>query len=194
MEKSNNNKQLKIGFTKEQFETLLKLVYLGNWMANANRDGSAEDPHKEEYEKLEDYIFSFAKQFGFGEYVDDESATEGKFFPTRKFEEETDAHELREDYDEETFWDELIDRMGDRDFFRHYSKDEIKKMTQEKRFEKLYEFIDKWADEINEHGIERLNIEKTMTTQTKTTLPDRSREAEMGWRKVGLEDINKFNI
>jgi len=87
MEKSAN----KIEFTKEQFEALLKLVYLGNWLANANRDGSNENPHLEEYEKIENYIFSFAKQFGFDEYVDDKDAREGKFYPTRTFEEGTDV-------------------------------------------------------------------------------------------------------
>lgn len=147
-----------INFTKEQFEKLLKLVYIGNWVINANRDGSPENPRKEEYEKLEDYIFSFAKQFGFDKYVDDEEAGERKFFPTRMFEEETDVRELIDEYDNETFWDETIDRLGERDFYRYYSKDEIQKMTQEERFEKVYEFIDKWAEEINENGIERLGI------------------------------------
>lgn len=40
-------KQL-IEFTKERFEALLKLVYLGNWMANAHRDEPIA-----EYERLE---------------------------------------------------------------------------------------------------------------------------------------------
>ena len=88
---------------------------------------------------------------------------EGNFFPTSQFEEETDVHKLHEEYDEETFWDELIDRLGDRDFYRHYSKEEIQKMTQEERFEKLYEFIDKWADEINKRGIEILEIDEDKT-------------------------------
>jgi hypothetical protein len=155
----NENKQ-KIELTKQQFKTLLKMVYLGNWLANAQRDGSNENSHLKEYEEIENYIFSFAKQFGLDEYVDDEESKKGKFYPTRVFEEETDVQKLIEEYDEETFWDELIDRLGDRDFWRHYSKDEIQKMTQEERFEKLYEFIDKWADEINEHGIERLKIDE----------------------------------
>jgi len=146
----------KIELTKDQFRALLRLVYLGNWLVNANRDGSTNDPRLEEYETIEHYVFSFAKRFGFGEYVDDEEAEKGKFYPTRLFEEEIDIQKLIEEYDEEIFWDELIDRLGDRDFYRHYSKNEILKMTQEERFEKLYEFIDKWVDEINENGIERL--------------------------------------
>ena len=41
---------MKIHITKKQYESLAKIVYLGNWMANANRDGSPEDPHLLEYE------------------------------------------------------------------------------------------------------------------------------------------------
>lgn len=155
-----NNEKMSMELSREQFSALLKTVYLGNWMANANRDGSAENPHKKEYEAIEDYILSHAKRFGFGEYVNDEDAKYGRLFPTRKFEEETDVHELHDDYDEETFWDELIDRLGDRDFHKHYSEDEILKMNREERFEKLYEFMDKWADEINKNGIERLVSKK----------------------------------
>lgn len=153
MEKSSNNQQMKIGLTKEQFEALLKLVYLGNWLANANR----VDDKKKEYEEIEDYIFSFAKQFGFDEYVDDEEAEKGKFYPTRKFEEEIDIQELIDEYDEETFWDELIDRLGERDFYQYYSQDEIQKMTQEERFGKICEFEEKWGEEFEKYGIERLD-------------------------------------
>lgn len=149
-----------IEFTKEQFVNLLKLVYLGNWLANANRDGSPENPHKEEYEATEDYIFSFAKQFGFDEYVEDEEAEKGKFYPTRIFEEKTDIQELIDEYDEETFWDELVDRLGERDFYQHYSKDEIQKMTQEERFERICDLEEKWGEEFEKRGIERLKIVK----------------------------------
>ncbi|MFH1938305.1 MAG: hypothetical protein ABIJ60_02100 [Patescibacteria group bacterium] len=141
--KKSDNKQIKISFTKKQFEILLKLVYLGNWMANANRTGALDDPMKKEYEEIDNYIFSLAKQFGLDEYVDDEDAADNRFYPTRKFEEETDVNQLHEEYDEEIFWAEIIDRLGDRDFFQHYSKKEIKKMSREERFKKIYEFIDK---------------------------------------------------
>lgn len=156
-DKANVEKKM-IGLTREQFFALLKAVYLGNWMANANRDGSPEDPHKKEYEEIEDYIFSYAKYFGFAEYVDDEEAKEGKFFPTRKFEEETDADKLHEEYDEETFWDELSDSLGERDFYSKYSDKEREKMSREEHFIKMQECIIKWENELIDNGIERLGI------------------------------------
>ncbi|MFC1612955.1 hypothetical protein ACFL23_01350 [Patescibacteria group bacterium] len=145
---------MKINFTKKQFENLLKLVYLGAWMANAHRT----DDRIKKYDNLEHYIFSFAKEFGFEEYVDNEAVGDGEFYPTRVFEEDTDVHQLHDEYDDETFWDEIIDRMAHRDFIRKYGIDKIQKMGREERWEKLGEFEDKYADEIDKNGIDRLEI------------------------------------
>ncbi len=147
---------MKIEFTKEQFENLMKLVYLGNWMANAHR----MDDRIEKYEDLESYIFSFAKDFGLEKYADDEKVGDGKFYPTMSFVEETDVHDLHHEYDDDTFWNELPDRLGERDFFEKYSKEERGKMTQEEHFLKMQECIIAWEDELEEYGIERLEVKK----------------------------------
>lgn len=145
---------MKIEFTKEQFENLMKLVYLGNWMANASRT----DDTIEKYENIEDYVFSHAKDFGLEKYVDDEDAKDGKFYPTRFFEEETDVDDLRDEYEDETFWSELPDRLGERDFFKKYSQEEIEKMSRDERFLKVQECIIKWEEELENNGIDRLEI------------------------------------
>lgn len=147
---------MKINFTKEQFERLMKLVYLGNWMANAHRT----DDIIKKYEELEHYIFSFAKDFGLEKYVDDEEAKDGKFYPTRYFEEETDVNKLHDEYDNDTFWDEIVDRLARRDFIRKYGIKAIQKMSLEQRIEKEYEFEKEYEKEIDKHGIERLEIKK----------------------------------
>lgn len=154
------NKKQSIEFTNEQFENLLKMVYLGNWMANACRDGSKKDPNIEKYEKIEDYIFSLAPKFGLEKYVDHEESDGDKYYPTRFFEEKTDINSLHEEYDKSTFWDELPDRLGDRDFCEKYTEKEIKEMSREERFIKRCECSEPYEDEVCERGIERLRIVK----------------------------------
>ena len=151
---------MKIEFTKEQFLALMKVVYLGNWMANANRNGSSEDPCIEEYEKMEDYIFSLAPQFGFDKYVGHEPTDGDKYFPTRSFEEETDVDKLHHEYDEGNFWDELAGRLGERDFYNKYSKKDWEKMKQDERFFKLQECIVEWEEESENFGLERLEVKE----------------------------------
>ena len=147
-----------IEFSKEQFLTLMKIVYLGNWMTNANRDGSHKDPVVKEYEKMEDYIFSLAPQFGFDKYLDHKPKDGDRYFPTGLFEDETGVNELHDEYDENIFWDELPDRLGDRDFYKKYSKKDWEKMTRDERFLKMQECIEKWEKELEKNGIERIGI------------------------------------
>jgi len=146
-------KNMKINLTKKQYETLVKAVYLGNWMANANRTGQSGDPHMKEYEEITDYIFSLASEFGFSKTFehDLECDEHGKT---------TEVNLLHEEYDEETFWEELCGLLGERDFFRKYSKDEREKMNQEECFLKLQECIIAWEQEAEEYGVERLETIK----------------------------------
>lgn len=154
------NEKQTVEFTKEQFLALMKAVNLGNWMANAQRTGSPEDPHIEDYENISDYIFSLAPKFGFAKYMDHEKSDGKRYFPTNEFEEKTDINKLHEDYDEECFWDELSDRLGEREFFRKYSKEEREKMDQEEHFLKLQECIIAWEEELENYGIERIEMLK----------------------------------
>ncbi|HWY79778.1 MAG TPA: hypothetical protein VNW29_05480 [Candidatus Sulfotelmatobacter sp.] len=148
-------KKQSINLTKKQFKSLLKVVYLGNWMVNAYRT----DDTNEEYESIEDLIFSYAPQFGFEKYISHEEADGDKYYPTNDFEETTDVHKLHEAYDEETFWDELAERLGERDFLEKYSKKEIEDMKRDEWFIKLEECIEKYNEEFEKKGLERIRKE-----------------------------------
>lgn len=147
---------MKIDLTKKQFEDLMKLVYLGNWMANAIRT----DDRIKKYEDLQSHVFSYAKDLGFDEYVDDEDSNDGVFYPTRFFEEDTEVDQLRTEYDEDAFWSELPNRLGERDFYKKYTEKELKKMSREEYFLKMQECIIKWEEELEKNGIDRLGIVK----------------------------------
>ena len=150
---------MKIELTKEQYENLLKVVYLGNWMINAIRSGNKGDERIEKYDDIEQYILSFAKDFELTDFVEYDEKLK-QFFHTREFEELEDIEQLRENYDEDCFWDELFYKMSDKDFYREYSNEEILKMDMKERFEKEEPFRQKWDDEINNFGIERLEIKE----------------------------------
>lgn len=147
-------------FTKRQFISLLKAIYLGNWVANAYRDGSPESPHIQEYENIEDYVFSLAPQFGLGKYMEHKTSDGNKYYPTNYFEETTDVHKLHEEYDEDTLWDELAEFLGERDFFDTYTPDEVKKMSGEEFRNRLDELVEAYNNEFVTFGIKRLRIKK----------------------------------
>ncbi len=53
---------MKIELTKEQYKTLLKIMYCGEWMINSYK--LKKDKAYEETENLEQHLFSYAKEFG----------------------------------------------------------------------------------------------------------------------------------
>lgn len=148
---------MKINLTKKQFETLLKMTYIGNWAVNGVRSGAEGDERIKEYDDLEKYILSFAKEFGLEKYVD---ASDGDIYPSIEME-EGEARELIDYYDEDTFWEELVSRLAMRDFSRAYSQDAIKKMDFKERIEKDHPFLEKYWGEVDEYGIKRLEIDET---------------------------------
>lgn len=137
---------MKLEMTKNQFKTLMELVYLGNWIANSHR----EEGQIKKYDDMEKEIFLMARQFGLSQFADEDG------YPTGNFEES--IWELIDEYDEETFWVELVDRLAHRDFYRKYSEVQLKKMSQDQQFEKLCTITEKYEALFAKHGLDALNL------------------------------------
>jgi hypothetical protein len=146
---------MKINFTKKQYEDLMKLVYLGAWMINSHRTDNIE----ERYEELEQYILSFSEEFGTEKYVEfDEDLR--RFFTTREFEEDTEIEQYKEEYDDNTFWDELIYRLARRDLIKTYGEAAVFTMTTDELLDKEQPFIDRYEMEFERYGIDNLEIKE----------------------------------
>lgn len=72
---------MEIKFTKEQYEALIKMLYLGNCMINGVRVDRIK-----EFDDIENYLFSFAGDFGLENHVDFDQKY-NRFFPAKQFEE-----------------------------------------------------------------------------------------------------------
>lgn len=146
---------MKIDFTKSQYEDLLKVVCLGVWMINSHRTEDIVD----KYEELEEYLLSFSADFGTERFAEFDEELK-RFFPTREFEEDTDIERFREEYDDNTFWDELIYRLARRDLIRTYGEAGVFTMTTDELIEKEQPFIDKYEEEFERNGIDNLEIKE----------------------------------
>jgi hypothetical protein len=144
---------MNIELTKEQLETLVKLVYLGNWMANSWR---TEDV-KEEFDEIESLVLAEGAKNGLEDYVEFDEE-DRKAFPSAELEEK--MGEMIDFYNDNTFWDQLIYRMADRDYARKYGEDALDDLTSEKGMEREKPLIEKYEKEFNEHGLDRLEVRR----------------------------------
>jgi hypothetical protein len=146
---------VKIDFTKSQYEDLIQLVYLGVWMINSHRSENVID----KYEELEEYLLSFSVDFGTERFAEFDTEL-NRFLPAREFEESEDIERFREEYDDYTFWDELIYRLARRDLIRTYGEAGVFTMTIDELIEKEQPFIDKYEEEFGRNGIDNLEIKE----------------------------------
>ncbi|TGN21017.1 hypothetical protein [Leptospira idonii] len=142
----------------EQYETLLKLVYMGDWVIStlqAKERVEEDSDNDSRFAEVVRHVFNHAEGAGLGNIVQIDQ-NNGEPYLTREFEEESGLVDILEDYEDEVFWQALIERLAHRDFLRHYGESAISGMAIEERIEKETPFHDKWATEFHESGIENL--------------------------------------
>jgi hypothetical protein len=142
---------MELKLTKSQYETLLRLVYLGNAVANDYRT----DDIDAETDALESLIFGKAHEAGLGKYAEFDEG-EGRTFPTQAAEEAWNPD--LDDYRNDVFWDELEYRLADRDLSERYGEgyDRTMEMAEIERLEN--EIVEKYYQEFAKNGVKNLMI------------------------------------
>ena len=101
---------MKINFTKIQFRLLLEIVYAGDMVINGCR---LPDEDIKKYKDIQQYIYSFAKDFGYDNLIE-HSREYDMFFETKEFD-ESPINDLIDEYDNNMFWTLLASNLAERD-------------------------------------------------------------------------------
>ena len=146
--------KMKINFTKNEYRLLLELIYLGQWMVEAHEID--ESPETEKYEMLIQKIYSHASEMGCTDLIEPaESLSE--YYPTLSFE-EGKVFDYIDEYNNETFWDELIRRLAERDVQVELTVKNIAINSVDEMWKISTPFEEKYAREFQEHGVTRLVV------------------------------------
>ena len=149
---------MKINFTKKEYGCLLEIIYLGNWVATAHDLPSSE--LKSEHEKVAQKIYSYAKEMGFENLIELDQGS-GEYFETREFEESSSVQSEIDEYNEETFWDELISRLAERDAVRTVGEKAFMKLSIEEKMELVHGIEQKYYIEFENNGLNNLELKET---------------------------------
>ena len=139
---------MKIEISKTYYKTLVKALFLANWVVNCHKTEEPDD----EFERLEQYILSQGKFFDLKSVEFDEK--HGKYYHDLDFEQKTLEH--LDEFVNESFWDELTERLAQRDFVRELGEEAFLEMSRDERFTRFWEFADRYEAEFAEHGIDNL--------------------------------------
>lgn len=147
-----------IDLSRPEFHRLLHMLYIASWVLDAHK--TEDDPRTEPYRRLEQKLFAIAVQNGFDDlvYYDDEFDTH---FPTRELE-EGGAHAFINEYDNDTFWDELINRLAERDVIREAGGVEpYLQLSFEEKIGRLGRQEAFYASEFHESGLDNIQIKES---------------------------------
>ena len=147
---------MKIDLTRKEYRDLLDVFSIADWVLNAHKVDA--DPRTARYKNLEQKFFALAKQMNYENLV--EYALEhSTYFPTREYDETSSAQAFIAEYDNDTFWDELTDRLAERDLARQLGGyDRIPALSKEEMFKRLGQLEDYYGDEFARNGLENLQL------------------------------------
>lgn len=136
-----------ITLSTEQLQILVKMVYLGDHLINGYRIEPLKD-----FDEMCRHFFTLAKD------LDNFSDPETPEFPTAQFE-EGEVRDFIDEYDNNTFWEELNQRITDREMAKKYTEDQLKKMDTMERMHLYFEIEDKVSSHLQEHGYDQIVIQ-----------------------------------
>jgi hypothetical protein len=147
---------MNIEITKEEYPILVELLYMAERVLTGHKTES--DPRSERYEKVVQKFYALAEKQGPGGLVEYDPDLK-KYFPGRTVEEASEARKFLSEFADETFWHELMYRFTDRDLERQLGGHEnVRKLNMEERFELETPIEEKYAEEFEQHGLDRLEI------------------------------------
>ena len=140
---------VEFSFSVEQCRKLVELAYLGEWMLNAHH----ADEHQDEAASL---LFQQLLSAVDVEGVETDPETGRKFLVA---EWDTMLQERKiSDYDDHTFWEELTERLAERDLAKRTGQ-RVEDIDRDDDLIELKPIEERYRHEFEEHGLERIHIQ-----------------------------------
>lgn len=140
--------------TELEFEEFLLTVMVGVFVRTSVLENQGKDWKK--VEKQLEVFLRFTEQLGHKNLIQYYNHARLPKDSLEKREEK-----IIDDFIEEEFWEALQLRLGQRDFFEETTDEELEELK--KQFwlpEKVHEYYERYNDEFEKHGIERIKVVK----------------------------------
>lgn len=144
---------MNIELSREEYELLVEMIYTADYVYCAYLNENNQD--REKYHLLQQKIMSYANQFKIENLVEWDDGSK-QFIPTNDFIEKTSSVHFIEDFEINTFWEQLIDRLAIRDLFNQYGEEVVKQMDEKEFFTKRTQFREKYEEEFEKNGLQNI--------------------------------------
>ncbi len=144
--------RIDLSLSEEQFRELLINFFIGSWIRESVTD--LYDESIEQSRELEKFLLNIAKEKDLDELFEE---FEGDLIPSIILSREVEN--AMNDFAESEFWHNLAMNLGKRDFLRKASKEDRSIIEKTQCFpNKVNEFYQKYKNEFDQYGLDRLEI------------------------------------
>jgi len=147
---------MQLRLSEQELATLAEMVSLAAWVASWNRRDDADLPFVE-YEQMESKILEKAAHAGLVEMVEFDEAT-GRYRLSPEYQEQSFFQECYDEFRNESFWEELVIRLADRDLIRRIGLREWRKLSEEERRARTRDLEKRYWDEFTRSGVNNLHV------------------------------------
>ena len=144
--------EVDISLSKKNLRLLVRHVFIGHWILTATK--------VERDKELDDFFDTFLAKVKSYNVMDGLEYDEGSASYAFSADKEDEFHEDISDYEEHIFWEELIDRLATRDAIKKLGEKEFDELEKDDRMKAIWSEEEKYAKEVETHGIDRLVIAK----------------------------------
>jgi hypothetical protein len=143
-------------FTEQELSVLVQMLSLAAEVASWNQKPGS-DEGVAEFEGLESRILGKVLQAGFGDIIGwDEEKQRYQLKP--EFQQQSFFQECFEEFRNESFWEDLVLRLADRDLMRVIGKEAWEKLDEDQRRERTKDIEKRYWEEFTRNGIERVAV------------------------------------
>ena len=145
---------MKIEFNQEELKALLDMAHISDWVLMAYETGDKVSTEKTMHQMVIQKILAAAFKAGESNKVE-YSEEDDQYFISEEYVQNGSAQKFINDYENETFWDELADRLAKTELAKEGIPENL-----EDYINKVFEKTEKFENEFEQHGLERLKIQE----------------------------------
>jgi len=143
-------------FSDSEIPTLVELLSLATMVAEWNQHPAFQS-RMAEFNRLENKIFEHLHHSGWAQMIEF-NEMEQRYQVTDEFEKKSSFLPCYEEFRQESFWEELVIRLADRDLAQRIGFDAWNQLTEEQRRAQTVEHEKRYWAEFEKHGIDHLRI------------------------------------
>jgi hypothetical protein len=109
---------MKLSFTTREYARLLELAYLGRWVVTSRK--GEDTPAARRYDDIFQKLLELATSLGCADFV--EERDDGLPGPSAKLEDDEHVREIIGEFENDTFWNELVGRLAESEYAAQQAK------------------------------------------------------------------------